>query len=377
MQHASRSPVASLDHGAPSVAGAVAQFALTGFLVLMLFLAGSLLVFRNLGRTEALRDARQFAVLSGQGIVEPALRDGVLRADPAALRGLDQIVQERVLGERVVRVKIWDGDGRILYSDEPRLIGSTLPPRQLQARSPRHRRDTRRAEQPRRPGEPVRTRGGQPVRGLPSDPRAGRDAAAVRDLPAQQRGRLDRAADLAPVRRAAARQPRPPLARTGAARLASRQPASPQPAGSRGAPRPGRRGFCGRATAHRRRPPRRRRPGPRRHLLLAQRGSRQRRLADVAGRPLDAAGGSDRHSRQHAAHQVAPRRDPSAEPPGIRARGRAPRPRVPASFSRDRGLARGRGRARAERGDGAPLLSRGRRGDPQRRASRGCDTTSP
>ena len=125
MQHASRSAGHELATTAPSVAGAVAQFALTGFLVLMLFLAGSLLVFRNLGKTEALRDARQFAVLSGQGIVEPALRDGVLRADPTALRRLDQIVQERVLGERVVRVKIWNGEGRILYSDEPRLIGSS------------------------------------------------------------------------------------------------------------------------------------------------------------------------------------------------------------------------------------------------------------
>ena len=116
------------------MAGAVAQFALTGLLVLTLFLAGSLLVFRNLGKTEALRDARQFAVLTRPGIVEPALRDGVLRADPTALRRLDQIVQERVLGESVVRVKIWDGDGRILYSDEPRLIGSSYPLDRLQAR---------------------------------------------------------------------------------------------------------------------------------------------------------------------------------------------------------------------------------------------------
>ena len=49
----------------PSIAGAVAQFALTGLVVLALFLIGSLLVFRNLGRSEALRDARQFAVLTG------------------------------------------------------------------------------------------------------------------------------------------------------------------------------------------------------------------------------------------------------------------------------------------------------------------------
>lgn len=110
---------------APSVAGAVAQFALTGLVVLALFLVGSVLVFRGLGRSEALRDARQFAVLTGQGIVEPALEDGVLRSSPEALDRLDGIVQERVLGERVVRVKIWDTTGRIVYSDEPRLVGST------------------------------------------------------------------------------------------------------------------------------------------------------------------------------------------------------------------------------------------------------------
>jgi signal transduction histidine kinase len=113
--------------GAPSVAGAVAQFALTGLVVLALFLAGSLLVFRSLGRGEALRDARQFAVLTGQGIVEPALRTGVLTSSRDALDDLDRIVQERVLGERVVRVKVWDAEGRIVYSDEPRLIGSRYP----------------------------------------------------------------------------------------------------------------------------------------------------------------------------------------------------------------------------------------------------------
>ena len=113
--------------GVPSTTRAVVQFALTGLVVLALFLVGSLLVFRNLGRSEGIRDARQFAVLTGQSIVEPALRDGVLSGDPAALGALDRIVQERVLGERIVRVKLWDADGRIVYSDEPRLIGETFP----------------------------------------------------------------------------------------------------------------------------------------------------------------------------------------------------------------------------------------------------------
>ena len=113
--------------GTPSASRAVAQFVLTGLLALAVFLAGSLLVLRSLGQTEALRDARQFALLSGQGIVEPELGSGLLAADTAALERLDRIVQERVLGERVVRVKIWTAAGRIVYSDEPRLIGLTYP----------------------------------------------------------------------------------------------------------------------------------------------------------------------------------------------------------------------------------------------------------
>lgn len=106
---------------------AVTTFALAGLAALAVFLAGSLLVLRDLGRNEAIRDARQFAVLSGQGIVEPELRDEIVDGDRTALDAIDVLVQERVLGERIVRVKIWTLDGRIVYSDEPRLVGSVHP----------------------------------------------------------------------------------------------------------------------------------------------------------------------------------------------------------------------------------------------------------
>jgi two-component system, NarL family, sensor kinase len=110
---------------APSVGRAVAQFVLAGLAALTVFLLGSLLVLRELGRREAVRDAKDFAVLAGQGIVEPVLTDGLLENDQEALERLDSIVQERVLGERVFRVKIWTRTGRIVYSDEPRLLDST------------------------------------------------------------------------------------------------------------------------------------------------------------------------------------------------------------------------------------------------------------
>ena len=105
----------------------VAQFALAGLAVLAVFGAAALLALRGLGNAEALRDARQFATLAGQGIVEPTVAPGLLHGEPGAIAAVDRIVQERVLGERVVRVKLWARDGRIVYSDEPRLIGAQFP----------------------------------------------------------------------------------------------------------------------------------------------------------------------------------------------------------------------------------------------------------
>ena len=110
-----------------SIRRPVVQFALAGLVVVAVFLAGSLVVLQRIGQSEATRDARQFAVLSGQGVVEPTLGDGVLTGDVGTLAALDQVVQERVLGERVVRVKIWTRDGRVVYSDEPRLVGTRFP----------------------------------------------------------------------------------------------------------------------------------------------------------------------------------------------------------------------------------------------------------
>ncbi len=108
-----------------SVTRAVTQFVLTGLVAVAVFLVGTLLVLRELGRREAVRDAREFAVLAGQGVVEPRLDDRLLRGDADAIASIDRLVHERVLSDRVMRVKIWDRDGRVVYSDEPRLIGST------------------------------------------------------------------------------------------------------------------------------------------------------------------------------------------------------------------------------------------------------------
>jgi signal transduction histidine kinase len=109
---------------APSVAGAVAKFVVAGLVAVVVFVLGAVLVLRELGQREALQDARELAELAGRGIVEPALDERLIAGDPAAIARLDRLVQERVLGDRIVRVKVWTRAGRIVYSDEPRLIGA-------------------------------------------------------------------------------------------------------------------------------------------------------------------------------------------------------------------------------------------------------------
>lgn len=103
---------------------AVLRFAVTGVLVLALVGLGGVEVLRRVGRAEAIRDSRELTELAGQGIVAPAITPALLRGDPEAVEAIDAVVRRRVLRSPVVRVKIWDANGRIVYSDEPRLVGA-------------------------------------------------------------------------------------------------------------------------------------------------------------------------------------------------------------------------------------------------------------
>jgi signal transduction histidine kinase len=84
---------------------------------------GSLLLRRE-GAAEAERDAKTLTRIAGRGVVEERITPAVRRGDPRALAALDHAVREDVMTGGVVRVKIWDERGRIIYSDEPRLIGA-------------------------------------------------------------------------------------------------------------------------------------------------------------------------------------------------------------------------------------------------------------
>jgi signal transduction histidine kinase len=80
-------------------------------------------VLRNQTRDEAIREAKDVTRVAGRGIAEPALTPGIYRGDPAAIARVWRALRGQALAEPVVRVKIWTAQGRILWSNEPKLIG--------------------------------------------------------------------------------------------------------------------------------------------------------------------------------------------------------------------------------------------------------------
>jgi two-component system NarL family sensor kinase len=86
---------------------------------------------RRLAEAQAVNDAAKTANLLADAVAQPAVKEGLLTSEPTAVAAMDKAVRAHVLGrtigQTIVRVKIWDPSGRILYSDASDLIGQRFP----------------------------------------------------------------------------------------------------------------------------------------------------------------------------------------------------------------------------------------------------------
>ncbi|MFL5842461.1 MAG: ATP-binding protein [Thermoleophilaceae bacterium] len=105
----------------------VVQFALAALAAVLLLGVIAAVVLRNQTREEAIREAKGLTRLAGRGIAQPALTPGLYNGDPKAIARVRRALEPTVLRDPVVRVKIWTAGGRILWSNEPRLIGRRFP----------------------------------------------------------------------------------------------------------------------------------------------------------------------------------------------------------------------------------------------------------
>lgn len=105
----------------------VVQFLATGFVTLVVVIIATSALSRSAADEEAIADARTLTRVLGTSVAEPAVPEGLVAGDAAAIDRFDRTALDRLLVGDVLRVKIWDAGGTVLYSDRTELIGMTYP----------------------------------------------------------------------------------------------------------------------------------------------------------------------------------------------------------------------------------------------------------
>jgi two-component system NarL family sensor kinase len=108
-----------------AVARLVAQFIVLGVAAVAVVGVATQVASQRVGEREAITDARTTTLVKAQGLVEPAITDGLITAQPDAVARVAAVVTSRVLDRSLVRVKIWTRSGMIVYSDKQELIGTS------------------------------------------------------------------------------------------------------------------------------------------------------------------------------------------------------------------------------------------------------------
>lgn len=95
--------------------------------ILLLVGGGGAIAAERLASREAVNDAAAMTNLLADTLIAPLITDELVAGDAKELAKFDEVIRSRVLGHGVVRVKLWSPEGRIVYADEPALIGRTFP----------------------------------------------------------------------------------------------------------------------------------------------------------------------------------------------------------------------------------------------------------
>ena len=101
----------------------VLQVTAAAFVVVALVAVAGILISRRIAERQAVHDVAQITDVLAQGVFQPNLTDAMLTNPQQARATFDPIAKAQAQNSSLVRVKIWTPDGRVLYSDEPRLIG--------------------------------------------------------------------------------------------------------------------------------------------------------------------------------------------------------------------------------------------------------------
>lgn len=111
----------------PSLRRMVVQSGILALVVLALVTLAGVEASGRIATQEAINDAREVTDLVAETVIQPVLTDDLITGSPDALARLDAVTRTLIRTRSIVRVKLWTQDGRVIYSDESRLIGRTFP----------------------------------------------------------------------------------------------------------------------------------------------------------------------------------------------------------------------------------------------------------
>ena len=103
----------------------LSRFTITGFLLTLLIGAILGLGLSRLLEQDALEEEADRAAATVRLLLDPYLQttDFTAPLGPERFAAIDRLIRERVLDQQIVRVKIWNGSGTVVYSDDQALVG--------------------------------------------------------------------------------------------------------------------------------------------------------------------------------------------------------------------------------------------------------------
>lgn len=101
----------------------VTQFLVIGLLTFLAILWMTRVLSARAAEAEAVEEARALTELMAHSIAEPEITAGLVRGDAGAIDRFDRAVLAQLLARDVRRIKIWNEEGRVVYSNETEQIG--------------------------------------------------------------------------------------------------------------------------------------------------------------------------------------------------------------------------------------------------------------
>ncbi len=105
----------------------VLRFAIPGVIGIVLLALASLAVSVAVAREQSVSDARTTAEVLARTVVEPRIDEGLQTGKPARMAELDAAFSASISGSDVKSIRLWNEDGVVIYSNDPRLIGESFP----------------------------------------------------------------------------------------------------------------------------------------------------------------------------------------------------------------------------------------------------------